>query len=385
VFFPFGDEPNDKTRTAWANYALMAANVVAFFAAKAGRSEAAYQAFVEAWGSIPAAPNVETMFTSMFMHANLLHLAGNMLFLWIYGDNVEARLGSVGYVAVYLASGLAGNVLDMMLRPGSPIPGIGASGAISGVLGCYLIAFPRNRVKVFMWLYWFVRVLYIPAWLVILVWFVVIDNLLPVLAHVETGVAHGAHLGGFAAGAVVMLLLRPVLGRAVPPPAFQGARSGVPRGGGLLSWGGDSPYAGGRTAPSRFGGGGGGGQGTVEVLSPSDAVHAAWAAGRWEEAAQALSKALSRGQVPSIPEGEFIRIAVWLYDRAHFEEARQAFRAFLSTFPSSRNAPVASFALGMILSRRDGDREGARPYLLAAARGHPDPAVRDLAQRELER
>src|SRR5262245_55150884 len=109
-----------------------------------------YEELVSRYGHVPAAPGFSSLFTSMFMHANLTHLGGNMLFLWIFGDNVEARLGSLGYLAAYLATGIAGGIVDALLREGSAIPGIGASGAISGVLGMYFIGFPKNRVKVLM-------------------------------------------------------------------------------------------------------------------------------------------------------------------------------------------------------------------------------------------
>ncbi len=376
LLVPIGDEPNDPDHTAWVNYALIVANVVAYFAAQGGKDEIAYQVFVDRWGSVPAAPTIATMFTSMFMHANLMHLGGNMLFLWIYGDNVEARLGRLGYLAAYLGAGLVGNVVDIAMRSGSTMPGLGASGAISGVMGLYVVAFPRNRVKFFFWIYWFWRTFLIPAWMVILVWFIIVQNVLPALASVETGVAHGAHLGGFGAGVVLMFLLKPLLAKVAPAPAYGPSKSGIPRaGGGFPGWRSEDRYAGGRTATQAW----------SSATTSEEEILSHWRAGRWQQAAERLCAALRDGEVPALPEGEFVRIAVWLYDRAHFEEARRAFKAFLATFPSSRNAPVASYALGMILSRKDGDREGARPYLLAAARGHPDPAVRDIAARELER
>jgi rhomboid family protein len=212
---PIGDEPNDPTQTPVVNYALIVLNVAAFVLAKVrGVGETEYQDLVTRFGSIPAAPSLPDMFTSMFMHANFMHLAGNMLFLWIFGDNVEARLGHVGYLAAYLATGLAGGLVDATFRPGSAIPGIGASGAISGVLGMYLIGFPKNRVRILM--FWgFIGVIHIPAWLVLSFYFV-FQNLFPALAglgHLGGGVAYGAHLGGFAAGVVVFLALLPWLRR----------------------------------------------------------------------------------------------------------------------------------------------------------------------------
>jgi membrane associated rhomboid family serine protease len=210
--FPIGDEPNDPTKKAVVTWVLIVVNVAVFALAKLnGHGDADYQALVTRYGSIPAAPSLSDMFTSMFMHANFMHLGGNMLFLWIYGDNVEARLGHVGFLAAYVATGLAGGLVDALMRPGSAIPGIGASGAISGVLGMYLIGFPKNRVKILMWTYVYAGVMHVPAWLV-LAFFFVFQNLFPAIAgagHLGGGVAYGAHLGGFAAGVVIFLLLLP--------------------------------------------------------------------------------------------------------------------------------------------------------------------------------
>ena len=208
---PIGDEPNDPTRTPVVNWVLIVANVAVFALAKVrGGGEEGYQELVTRYGTIPAAPRLVDMFTSMFMHANLAHVGGNMLFLWIYGDNVEARLGHLGYLAAYLATGLAGGLVDALLRPGSAIPGIGASGAISGVLGMYLVGFPKNRVKILLW--WpYMGIAHIPAWLVLLFFFV-FQNLFPAIAGAGTlggGVAYGAHLGGFAAGVALFLVLLP--------------------------------------------------------------------------------------------------------------------------------------------------------------------------------
>ena len=218
---PIGDEPNDPTSTPFVTWALIALNVLVFGLAKASASgEGAYEALVERYGSIPVSPTLSGMFTSMFMHADLMHIGGNMLFLWIYGDNVEARLGHLGYLAAYLATGLAGGLVDMAMRPNSGIPGIGASGAISGVLGMYLIGFPKNRVKLFVWFYWYVGVVRVPAWIVLLS-FLLLQNLLPAFlgggSGAGGGIAYGAHLGGFVSGALLFVVLLPVFRRMAPP------------------------------------------------------------------------------------------------------------------------------------------------------------------------
>ncbi len=164
----------------------------------------AYDLFVFRHGYRPADPSFATLLSSMFLHGGLLHLAGNMLFLWIYGDNVELRLGRVRFLLAYLATGAAATLFHAAFAPASPLPLVGASGAISGVLGFYFLWFPHNQVKLLVALFPFlVDVILVPARLV-LGFYLLIDNLLPFLiARGEGGgVAHGAHLGGFLAGLV---------------------------------------------------------------------------------------------------------------------------------------------------------------------------------------
>ena len=169
----------------------------------------------------------------MFLHGGLFHLAGNMLFLWIFADNVEHRLGRVRFLAAYLGTGVAATLFHTLFASQSLLPLLGASGAISGVLGFYFIWFPRNRVRLLFFFYFFVRVFHVPArW--VLGFYVIVDNLLPFLASVGTqggGVAYGAHLGGFLGGLAVSwginrrsLLIRPTdfgtpgLSGGAPPP-----------------------------------------------------------------------------------------------------------------------------------------------------------------------
>jgi membrane associated rhomboid family serine protease len=138
----------------------------------------------------------------MFLHGGWMHLAGNMLFLYIFGNNVEARLGSVPYLLVYLLTGVTATLFFAAFAPGSQIPLVGASGAISGVLGCYFLWFPRNRVKTFIFLFPFLMTtVLLPARLVLGV-YLILDNLLPFIINggAGAGVAHGAHIGGFLGG-----------------------------------------------------------------------------------------------------------------------------------------------------------------------------------------
>lgn len=235
MFLPIGDAPNPLGRPA-ATWALIVANVAVYLAMlpaaarpadprdpsfvayvrtlaaerqldpatvrqlAAGMTE--YDLIVYRWGFKPARPTVLTLLTSMFLHGGFMHLFGNMLFLWIYGDNIEHRLGRLGYLALYLGTGVFAALFDGMIRSGSGIPSVGASGAISGVLGAYFVWFPKNRVRLLVFFFPFlVDVWELPARIVLLV-FIVLDNLLPFLitGGRGTGVAYGAHIGGFFAG-----------------------------------------------------------------------------------------------------------------------------------------------------------------------------------------
>lgn len=167
----------------------------------------AYQAFVYQYGYRPAAPSIQTLLSSMFLHGGLLHLGGNMLFLWIFGNNVEHRLGSLRFLLAYLGCGVLATLFFSLFATDSNIPLVGASGAISGILGAYFIWFPRNKVKVFVFLFPFIMdSIYLPARLV-LGFYLLVDNLLPFLfaATGSGGVAHGAHIGGFIGGVVMAL------------------------------------------------------------------------------------------------------------------------------------------------------------------------------------
>ena len=160
----------------------------------------AYDLFIFTHAFRPAAPRIANIFYSMFLHAGFAHLFGNMLFLWIYGDNVEYRLGHLRYLLAYLASGICAVLFYFLLASRSRLPMLGASGAISGVLGFYFVWFPRNRVRLLLLFPLFGQVT-VPARL-LLGMYLVVDNLLPFLLTTGDagGVAYGAHIGGFVAG-----------------------------------------------------------------------------------------------------------------------------------------------------------------------------------------
>ncbi len=240
--FPIGDSPNPRS-IAWVTYVLIAINVLVYvmcmpmmnapadlespaareylemLRSQPGipvdqiRAEASrltqYNLFVYEHGSRPSHPSLLDMLYSMFLHGGLMHLFGNMLFLWIYGNNTEHRLGHVFYLLAYLATGYAAAFGDMLLRPGSGIPAVGASGAISGVLGMYFIWFPHNKVRLLFFLPFppFAHLFELGArW--VLGFYIIGQNIVPAFLGAGAGgggggVAHGAHIAGFIAGVVL--------------------------------------------------------------------------------------------------------------------------------------------------------------------------------------
>jgi membrane associated rhomboid family serine protease len=156
---------------------------------------------------ITAGRHLGTLITSMFLHANLLHVAGNMLFLWIFGNNVEDKLGELKFLVVYFASGIAGSLLQIFITPDSTIPMLGASGAISGLLAAYVLYFPRARILTFVVPFF---IFTLPAYVFIGYWIALQAlNAFLNIGAIGGGVAFFAHVGGFATGLILALLLRP--------------------------------------------------------------------------------------------------------------------------------------------------------------------------------
>jgi len=169
--------------------------------------------FVRAYGMIPeditAGRHLWTLLTSMFLHGGFFHIIGNMLYLWIFGDNIEDAFGHSWYLLVYLFAGIAGSLLQVVMLPHSPVPTIGASGAISGIMGAYFVLFPRARVLTLIPIFFFIRLIYLPAPLLLGFWilFQVLQGCSSVPG-MGGGVAYFAHIGGFVAGLILGLVVR---------------------------------------------------------------------------------------------------------------------------------------------------------------------------------
>lgn len=205
---PLGDDNTDRKTTPIITFALSMVNILVFFLEIIGGD-----AFIQKWSFVPARffasplPNIITIFTSMFMHAGWFHLISNMIYLWIFGDNVEDRFGHKKFLIFYLLAGVGASLTEGFFSQNSNIPMVGASGAIAGVLGAYLLLYPTNRVRVLL----FLRVAYLPALFVIGSWFILqlFSGIGSMAIVADTGgVAYLAHVGGFISGFVMTLFLR---------------------------------------------------------------------------------------------------------------------------------------------------------------------------------
>ena len=194
---------NPPSRRPLVTYGLIAVNVLVFVQeASLGNG---VEDFLNDWGLVPAHFTAETLFTSMFLHGGVSHLLGNMWFLHVFGDNVEDRLGRLRYLIFYLLSGCAAGVAQYLADPTSQAPMVGASGAIAGVTGAYLLFFPRARVQALGPLLFSVEM---PAYVFLLFWLVMqIQGGCSTVHGAGPGVAFFAHIGGFAAGAALALVL----------------------------------------------------------------------------------------------------------------------------------------------------------------------------------
>lgn len=214
---PIGDDNSQRRLVPVVTWLLVIANVLVFFL-----ETTSGDAFIQKWSFIPARFNQDpvgnfiTIFTSMFMHAGWMHLGGNMLYLIIFGDNVEDRFGHMKFLVFYVLCGIIAMTAQYIVAPLVNIPNLGASGAIAGVLGAYLVLFPRRRVRVLLGVW----IVHLPALVVIGGWFLL--QLFSGMGSVTTaassngGVAYMAHIGGFFGGLVLSYFFRGSA-RALPP------------------------------------------------------------------------------------------------------------------------------------------------------------------------
>ncbi|MBN2227364.1 MAG: rhomboid family intramembrane serine protease [candidate division Zixibacteria bacterium] len=213
MFIPLKDE-NPTVHKPYVTIGLIVLNALIYLY-MLPLSPQGYQAFVYQFGLIPyelvhlteltpeiSSPVLLSPFSSMFLHGGFMHLAGNMLYLWIFGNNIEDFLGPVKFLLFYVLSGLAAAFLFIVFSPNSQIPLVGASGAIAGVMGAYIVLFPRARILTLLFLFYFIRLIHVPASIILGFWFVY-QLLMSGFASGGGGVAWLAHVGGFAFGYLI--------------------------------------------------------------------------------------------------------------------------------------------------------------------------------------
>jgi membrane associated rhomboid family serine protease len=310
------------------------------------RDVSAYDLVVFTWGFRPAAPSLVDLLTCMFLHAGFLHLFGNMLFLWIYGDNVEHRLGHVRYLFWYVATGIAATLFHLVGASGSQIPLVGASGAISGVLGFYFVWFPRNRVRL-LWLPppFVMQVFEVPARLVLGI-YLVLENLLPYLiVRGDAGVAHGAHIGGFVAGLLAAWLMDRFAIGARPAEFAEAPRVSLRR---------DPDW------PARV----------------ADAIDR----GRMEDAAVEYFEVPAHASTGILTPERSLALGRWLRDHGHHDAALVVARRHLRDFPRGPGLAEAQVVAGDALLAAD-QPTPAYQYYLGALDQTPDRATAAAARR----
>ncbi|MBB4080902.1 membrane associated rhomboid family serine protease [Lewinella aquimaris] len=209
MFFPIGDDQVRGGHRPHFSYGLIALNVLVF-AYQYSLGMEAGQEFVYMWGTIPeriqSGSGYATLITSMFLHGGWLHLLGNMLYLWIFSDNIEATIGSPKFIVFYLLGGLAAGLCHIYFNSGSPIPAVGASGALSAVMGAYIVLFPRSNVRGY---FFFFRIT-VPAFLFLGFWFYQQSSagFASLQDSAGTGIAWWAHIGGFVFGVLAGFYFR---------------------------------------------------------------------------------------------------------------------------------------------------------------------------------
>ena len=213
MFFPIGDDNIEGGHPAVFSFLFLIVNT-GIFLLQLSMPHGVQTGFMETYGAIPAeisnGIDLETLVSSMFLHGSWMHLIGNMLYLWIFADNIEAIIGNFRFLLFYLAGGIAAGLIQVAISPNSAVPCIGASGAISAVMGAYFVMFPKSRVRMVFIL--FLSAFYIPAWVFLGFWFLLqLSSGYQVLGMAEIdagGVAWWAHIGGFVFGLLMGAVFR---------------------------------------------------------------------------------------------------------------------------------------------------------------------------------
>lgn len=387
---PVGDE-NPTSRRPVVNFALIALNGLVFLWLNVVRGEGFFDPLREdvlRWGLLPGDPTPERFLTSLFVHAGPLHLLGNMWFLHIFGDNVEDKLGRARYLLLYLGWGVAASAAFLVfgkpsgggagvspeaLRQWMDMPLVGASGAISGVMGAYLVFFPRARIRMIVFLIVFIYPFAVPAILVIGLYFFQ-DLVLGIYMGTRpegSGIAYAAHTGGMVAGVVTALALKPWLRSRGEGTAWD-RDTGFAPGGPTRAESEEDRVP--REVPR-----------TIPLPDLRDQLVGAVLDGRMDLALELHRRWMERPRGEILPPVVEMELAHEIFRRGRVEEAAEAYLRYLADHPRGDDAAEAKFRLGLIHVRALGDRDKARDWLRQAAAEHPDPETAAFARRELSR
>ncbi len=379
---------NQLKLTPAVNYAIIAVNA-AVFAAKIF-SPAAYQQMAQPYLLDPAAPEVYQFFTSMFMHASWAHILGNMLFLWVFGNAVNDRFGHVAYAAFYLAGGVGSGIGYVLL--GGVVPVLGASGAIAGVTGCYLVLFPRVRVTLLAWLLYFIVPFEVSS--LVFLGFQFLFNLWASLTGAGGGVAYVAHASGYVYGIAIAAALlalrllprdvydllslwkaahrraayRRMVARGYDPFNPQRNVRRVPQ---ARPWrpGGPPPPTGGEDS---------------DVVALRRRIAQAHAAGDLATAGRLYLDLVAAADNVVLPQPQQLDVSNQLMADQRYGPAADAYERLLKYYPGYEHAADIRLMLGILYGRYLGQRDRARDNLTAALERLSDTSKKAMARAELQ-
>ena len=393
MIFPLGDD-NPTRHTPVMTWLLIAANAAVFGMFNLQMPDSALTEWTVRWGYDVDHPFAKQIFTSMFMHAGWAHVLGNMWVLWIVGNNVEDKVGKLGFLVLYLLGGVAAalsfagialvtetspeaqaKLVETIGRAHAPL--VGASGAIAAIMGIYAVFFPEARVRLLVWWFLFVRVIPVRA-----KWFIGmtlgLDLITSVIAHgaAAGGVATMAHVGGGAFGAFAALLLKPMVGGGREGDAWD-VHTGFSR----KQAAGTEPFRDPR-APR------------LDRLAPGETDEAALVGversisqlvrgGRVREAIDVYPAYVSMAREQPLPDDVQIEIAHEFYRQWLPKEAIPAYLRYLETHPRGDDVAEAKFRLGVLYARGLSRRDEAVKWLREAVSEHADPKIRDAATQML--
>jgi len=401
LFIPYADD-NPTSRTPVVTYGIIGLNALVFLVANifgSGSFGELPRRVAMEFGLVPNQAVWYTFFTSMFLHGNTMHIVGNMVFLWVAADNIEDKIGHLPFLAFYLFAGLFADGAYMLFTQGAGgVPLVGASGAIAGVLGAYMVLFPKARIRIFYWIFIIVGVLRVESRWFLGYWIVSnLFNWLVLAPNYITGVAYAAHVGGFAVGVAAAAVVKGRLRQASRVTRMDEHTGFAPRGA-VRKQQAEQKYSAPRPRPP-----------TIdaepiratgpEFVSPrmktqrdgegffgiEEAITENVKKGRLEAALDRYEDYLRMRHAKPLPGWAQIEISAELFRRNDHEGALKAYRRYLAHYPAGPDAPEAKFRLGIILARHRNEYFRAREYLLQATIEHHSPEIVAFARKELER